>query len=363
MFYLCSSFSTDCSIKSLSSSNSIPPSVTSENEHYLNMIEKLREEHLNNKIDLLQQMVRVKSEADLKIFKSHKQAKRTKTLFEFTKKKLYAAERKLNGAKIQLEMSKEKIREFEKRSRTDDYRTRNKNSVKRDFIKENKKSVSKGLPVLNIVGDQKIVGIRKIDLKKTKELLNRERDNYDQVQKQLLLALNDSEETDLKNRTNNRTFLKQKSAKPNSSIPVRKSTTMEFLSRPTKSSVKSYRSGYSQQSGKSFKSIQSVSTIKSNQSEYETLEILQQIRFDRLKMLKDRLAREFEEDKKQKLKDYKLKLVQNGPVFGSGTKIRNYQNIRSAIWQEAGMRRNKPGKIDFIKRNKMAVKNRLTQFR
>ena len=42
-----------------------------------------------------------------------KQAKRTKSLFEFTKKKLYAAERKLNGAQIQLEMSKEKMTEFQ----------------------------------------------------------------------------------------------------------------------------------------------------------------------------------------------------------------------------------------------------------
>ena len=46
-------------------------------------------------------------------------------------------------------------------------------------------------------------------------------------------------------------------------------------------------------------------------SDYEALEVLQQIRFDRLKILKERLNNEFEENKKHQLQDYRVKLVGN----------------------------------------------------
>lgn len=106
-------------------------------------------------------------------------------------------------------------------------------------------------------------------------------------------------------------------------------------------------------------------------SDYEALEVLQQIRFDRLKILKERLNNEFEENKKHQLQDYRVKLVGNSSgwtgrkmIIGSTGKGSQRFSERSRMqkptervfWRTCDFSKScKKGPIDFVKLNKMAV--------
>ena len=131
----------------------------------------------------------------------------------------------------------------------------------------------------------------------------------------------------------------------------------KYLSQPSKDSL---------QSLKSISTVKSTSTVNSNvsyNSDFESLEVLQRIRFDRLKMLRERLKEEREMNKEHQMKTYKVKLVGSGGQKTVGVRncridVDTLSKAESFFWERSKSSRphgNKNRKKNFIKLNKMAV--------